>query len=745
MGITEGTLRRPASLPLLVTKLHPPPPREQTVVRERLVERLRAAPGIKLTVVAAPAGSGKTTLLGAWRELEQESRPVAWLSLDKGDNDPVVLWSYVLAALKDAIPTLRVSAAPGRVGSSRIMELVLPELINGLTEAGESALVLDDFHRLSSGAARDSIAWFIERAPATFRLLLATRSEPGLPMATLRAHASLLELRAADLAFTRGEAAELLNDRLELGLAPASVDGLVERTEGWPAGLYLAALSLRAVEDREAFVARFGGESRHVVDFLVDEVLEAHDPVVQTLMLRSSVLGRLCGSLCDAVLDHEGSARLLEMLAQENLFLMPLDDRGEWYRFHQLFAQLLRVELEHREPGRAAELHRRAFRWHRDNGSVEEAIDHALQASAFEEAGQLIAAAWPESVTIGQHETVLAWLERFPSDVIEEHVHLLLVKAWVLSLSGRREATAEAIDALEQFAPFRPEPLPDGFSSLESSLATLRGAVPWGDFGSGLKNALRAAELEAVTAPWRSVVCGAVGGCLYFSGQFDEADRWLDESIELALARGHWRVVVASLAIRSLVAGELGDVDAQVLLADRATGIAAEHGLEDVEAEVFIARGASLVAQGRFAEALPVFERGAFLARPARHPRALALVLIRQAALLTAMGRHNEASPLVEEARAVVDTCPDPRMLADWLATVDRRPSVLRGSDNGELSERELVVLRMLGGRLSERDIGRELYLSHNTIHSHTKSIYRKLGVSSRSAALDHARELGII
>jgi LuxR family maltose regulon positive regulatory protein len=732
-------------LPLLVTKLHPPPRREQTVARDRLVERLRAAPGIKLTVVAAPAGSGKTTLLGAWRELEQETRPVAWLTLDKGDNDPVVLWSYVLAALRDAVPMLNVSASPERIGAARLLDVLLPELINGLSAAGEVALVLDDFHHLSSGAARESVTWFIDRVPSSFRLVLATRSEPALPLATLRAHAALLEVRAADLAFTRREAEDLLNDRLELGLEPESVEGLVERTEGWPAGLYLAALSLQAVDDRQGFVARFGGESRQVVDFLVDEVLDAHDPATQTLMLRSSILDRLCGPLCDAVLEHEGSATLLDSLARTNLFLIPLDDRGEWYRFHHLFARLLRVELEHREPGRTTELHLRALAWHRANGSVDEAVGHALQVDAFAEAGELIAGTWIDYVSVGRHETVLAWLERFPDDMLQGNAALRLVQAWILSLTGRQEAALEAIDAVERLATILTGPLPDGFSSLEASLATLRGTVPWGDFGTGLENAFRASELEPLTSPFRPIVCLAVGACLYFSGRFDEGDHWLEESIEPALDRGQWRVAASSLALRSLVAEELGRHDEQILLADSAVELAREHGLEEVEGELFIAVGASLETQRRFDEALAAFERGVFLSRPLRHPRPLGLLLIRQAALLQAVGRRDDALPLIEEARMVVDSCPDPRLLAERLEALERHPRPGRGSDSGELSERELVVLRLLGGRLSERDIGRELYLSHNTIHSHTKSIYRKLGVSSRSEALHHARELGLI
>ena len=274
---------------------------------------------------------------------------------------------------------------PEHVDAATVVDVVLPELINALAAFGPAALVLDDFHELTSGPARDSLAWFIDRVPSTFQLVIATRSEPGLSLGALRAHGELLELRAAELGFDATEAAALLNDLLGLGLEREQVEALVERTEGWPAGIYLAALSLQATPDRSEFVSRFSGGNRHVVDFLVDEVLNHHDPDVQTLMLHSSILGRMCGPLCDAVLEKEGSAERLRELARTNLFLVPLDDRGEWYRFHQLFAQLLRVELEHREPGLAPTLHRRALAWHREHGTIEEALEHAFGAESAKE------------------------------------------------------------------------------------------------------------------------------------------------------------------------------------------------------------------------------------------------------------------------------------------------------------------------------------------------------------------------
>jgi LuxR family transcriptional regulator, maltose regulon positive regulatory protein len=742
----QGAGRGPYGLPpLLMTKLHPPPRREQTVVRDRLLDRLRAGPGIKLTVVAAPAGSGKSTLLGAWRELEQETRPVAWLTLDEGDDDPVVLWSYVLAALRDVLPDLEVSASPERVGPSRLVDLLLPELVNELTVRGEAALVLDDFHRLSSGPARESIAWFIDRAPTSFRLLLATRSEPRLPLAALRAHSALIEVRAEELAFTPSEADALLNDRLDLGLKTERVAGLVERTEGWPAGLYLAGLSLQAADDRDAFASRFGGESRDVVDFLVDEVLAAHDDATQELMLRSSILDRLSGPLCDAVLGQEGSAEVLATLSRVNLFLLPLDDRGQWYRFHHLFAQLLRVELEHREPSRVPELHSRAYEWHKAFGSIDAAIRHALAAGRYDDAAELIAVHWFDYLNAGRTATVLAWLDRLPDELVRQDSRLQLVAAWLHAISGNEQASVTAAAAVERLGSLEEGPLPDGFSSVGASLAAVRGLIPWGDVGAGLENALRAAELEPPESPWRAMVCLALGVCLYYSNELDEADLRFDEAAELALAREQWRIGALSLAMRSFVAGDQGMVDDRLRLASHGASVAREHGLDAVDGEVLHALAAALAANGQREEALRLFDRAVAVIRLDRHRISLAHALLSWATALRAAGMREAAAAATDEAREILDSCRDPGPMPKRIAAPQSPRRIQRQTNGTELSARELVVLRMLGGTLSERDIGRELYLSHSTIHSHTKSIYRKLGVSSRSDALHHARELGLI
>jgi LuxR family maltose regulon positive regulatory protein len=731
---------------LIATKLRPPAVRDQVVARERLLEPLRAGSGLGLGLVACPAGYGKTTLLAEWREAEAARKPVAWLTLDEGDNDPVVFWSYVIEALRRACPAISLPTSPQMVGAASIVHMVLPRLVNELDDLGEVALILDDFHRLSGGVARESIAWFVDHAPPTFQLVLSTRTEPDLPLAALSAHGELLELRAGDLRFTSEEADAFLNDRLRLGLTPEDVEGLLGKTEGWPAGLYLAALSLQHVGDRHAFVRRFGGSNRHVIDFLVTEVLEAHAPPVQALMLRASVLERLSGPLCDAVLEEQDSAAMLDALSRTNLFLVPLDDEGRWYRFHHLFAQLLRVELERREPGLAPALHRRAYSWHRDHGTTDEAIQHAIEAEEYAAAAELIQGPWISYANTCRYDTLLAWLRRLPDEILSGDVHLLLIQAWVLSLSARREEAALAIAAVERLGELGAGPLRDGFSSVEASLTMLRACFPWGDIGAQLENGRRAAELEGPGSPWRPLACWAVGMGLYFRGEPDEADRWLAESAALAPASAQWLAGEASLAYRSWIAGERGRLEEQRALAETAAEFVREHGTEKVIGVAPLALGVSLAARGKPEEALPLIERGVALSRTFGQPIQLANALLSQASALRALGEYKRAADAIAEARSVLESCPDPGILAERLTAVGRPPQIRRGrSGDQQLTQRELRVLKLLHGNLSERAIGRELYVAHNTVHSHVRSIYRKLAVSSRADALKRGRELRLL
>ncbi len=437
-----------ASGPILITtKLRPPPLSDQVVLRSALLERLSSGSDRRLTLVAGPAGFGKTTLLASWHEAAAGQQSLGWLTLDEHDSDPVVLWSYVIAALGRACPAISpalTAIVPGVSGLDR----ALPLLINELCRLDAVTLVLDDCHWLSGSAAGDSLGWFIRRVPDTFRLVLATRTESPWPLGAMRAHGEMLELTADELRFTTAEADAFLNERLGLGLTYAEISGLVQRTEGWPAGLSLAAGSLRRATDRHGLISRLGPATGHMADFLMAEVLAAHEPAVQALLLRCSILDRLNGPLCDAVLDGTQSGTSLEALSRTNLFVVPVPGERGWYRVSPVFGQFLRAELQRREPGLVQALHQRAASWHRDAGTAHEAIRHAVAAGAYADAADLILASWVTYASDGRHDLVLAWIRQLPAEAVAAG-GLLPVEAWLASLSDAWQQAGRAIAASE--------------------------------------------------------------------------------------------------------------------------------------------------------------------------------------------------------------------------------------------------------------------------------------------------------
>ena len=398
----------------------------------------------------------------------------------------------------------------------------------------------------------------------------------------------------------------------------------------------------------DAFVRNFGGSNRHVVDFLVSEVLDAHTPLEQALMLHTSILERLTGPLCDAVMNQEGSAEMLDGLLKSSLFLVPLDDEAGSYRFHHVFAQLLRVELERREPGLTPDLVR-AYSWHCDHGTTDEAIQHAVAAEAFPEAVELIETFWIRYANTWRYDTVLTWLRQLPDKVLTSEVHLLLIQAWVLSLSARQEEAVRAIAAVEQLDHLDEGPLRDGFSSARASLTLLRAGFPWGDVGAQLECARRATELEGPGSPWRPLASWAVGVALYFKGQHEEADEWFEESAALAPASAQWLSGTSSLAYRSLIAGEKGHIDKQRTLAESAAEFGWEHGTEEAVGTVPLAIAASLAARSRSQEAMPLSEHAVDLARTFGQPIQVAHALLAQVPVLRAVGEHKAASAAIAD------------------------------------------------------------------------------------------------
>jgi LuxR family transcriptional regulator, maltose regulon positive regulatory protein len=510
----------PLASPALVwSKLVPPTPRAGLIIRAGLQSLLQARLEAKLCLLEAPAGFGKTTLLAQWRASGGGGR-VAWVSLDEGDNDPIRFWVYVVEALRAVEPGVGTAALQALQRTSLDHErVVLPGLLNDLQAVGSPLfLVLDDYHLVTNPACHQTLTFFLDHLPAGAHVVLATRVDPPLPLARMRARQELTELRVAELQFTGEEAHALLSASMGLQLTAEDVERLTERTEGWAAGLYLAGLSLRGRQDPSAFIAAFSGDNRHVADYLAADVLARQPSEVTTFLLRTSVLRRLSGPLCDAMLEIEGSSGRLEELERSNLFLVPLDDRREWYRYHQLFGELLRLELASREPRLVLALHRRAAAWHRVAGEVDEAIYHATVAGEFTAAGELIASHWLAYWRGGRRATVARWLEGLPEEAITADPPVAFVTAWIGSFSGASKQECDRWLIVLEDASWEGR-LPEGIRSLAFGAALTRAAVLFDDVGRAVRAARRALELAGPqSSPFWWMAQAALGHALTCRG-----------------------------------------------------------------------------------------------------------------------------------------------------------------------------------------------------------------------------------
>jgi LuxR family transcriptional regulator, maltose regulon positive regulatory protein len=736
---------------LVWTKLAAPAPRAGLLPRAGLQSLLQASLQAKLCLLAAPAGSGKTTLLAQWGQAAGGSR-VAWVSLDERDNDPTRFWSYLVAALRTVEPGVGTVALEALRGPSVELErVVVPSLVNDLATVGAPlVLVLDDYYLITDAICHQTLGLFLDHLPPAVHVVLSTRLDPPLPLARMRARGQLTELRAAELHFTDEETAALLNDSMGLALPPEDVARLAERTEGWAAGLVLAGLSLRGRPDPSGFIASFHGDDRHVADYLVAEVLERQPPELRAFLLRTSVLERLSGPLCDAVLETKGSAARLGELERSSLFVVPLDDRREWYRYHQLFADLLRLQLGSREPGLVPVLHRRAAAWHQAAGQIDDAIGHASAAGEFGQAGALIAQHWLGSWRGGRRATVARWLQGLPQDAITADPPVAFVAAWIGGFSGAAKPHTDRWLAAVEDQAWDGE-LPEGISSLAFGAALTRAVLVFDDVGRALWAARRALELAGPQpSPFHWMAQAALGQARYLSGHTAEMRAPLEALVQRVSPIDQPYAVVNSLALLALVTGDQDDHQTAAALAARATETAEVQGLtaEPLSGIVHLALGRALLRQGKLAEAeerlewaLEVFGIDAMAVH-----RGHGLLLL--AAVRHAAGDPPGAAALLEETRELVQQLTDPGMLPALVgqaqpalsATPRRRIEVTT-----PLTGRELTVLWLLPTQLSTREISRELSVSVTTVRSQVQAIYRKLGVSSRAEAVTQARQLGLL
>ena len=536
-------LRREAGMsqPLIETKLFRPTARQGLVARPRLHARLDRGLAARLMLVSAPAGFGKTTLLADWLASAEPSTGGmsgrgAWLALDAADNDPSRFWRYAVAALRtvlpgvgeDALTLLRDSRTPP-------VEMFLTALVNELATAeGDTILVLDDYHLIDAPAVHEGVAFLLAHLPAALHLVLATRSDPPLPLPRLRAGGDLVEVRAADLRFTGQEAASYLNGVMGLELRPGDVHALEGRTEGWIAALQLAALSMTGREDVSGFIAGFAGDDRYVVDYLVEEVLQRLPADVQDFLLRTSVLDRMNGALCNAVTGQDGGRAMLEGLERDNLFVVPMDDRRHWYRYHHLFADVLRGRLLDERPGLVAELHAQAATWHELEGDAAEAIRHLLLGGNFVRAAELIETVLPALRRDRREATLRKWLEALPTDVLWARPVLCHSLAGARMSTGQFDGVEELLDATEHWL---------------NLAADVPSASPPGQIVDGDEYN----RLPADVAVHRA-------GLALVRGEVEQTTTHARRALDLAGADDHL-TRGAALALRGLAAWSTGDLD----------------------------------------------------------------------------------------------------------------------------------------------------------------------------------------
>ncbi len=748
-----GTLDKPrgsspsAPFPILESKLIPPFGRRGIVPRVDLLRRLEGSGGVPVVAIAAPPGYGKTTLLVQWAA--RDARTFVWLSIDGRDNDPVVLLTYIAVALdrSERIDPAVFSAlaSPG----VPVSETALPRL--GSAVASRTlpfVLVMDDAHLLQDRECLDHVLALVEHLPKGSQLAIAGRGESPLPSGRLRAEGRVVEIGPGDLAMDSGEAASLLRGA-GVDVPAARCVELSRRTEGWPVALYLAALSLRMGAAGNGGIAP-GGDDRFLVDYLQSVLLSRLSREVVSFLTRTSVLEHMSGPLCDAVLERAGSADLLEWLERSNLLLIPLDRRRRWYRYHHLFREHLRAKLERGEPGAARRLVLRAAAWCEDNGLPEEAIEYAMDAGDTDRVARLVVdGAFPMYRT-GRLATLQRWFDWLDDNgQIEEYPALAVLGSWYHLTVGHLAASERWAEAAQRGSLVGT--LPDGSTSIDGWLALRRALL----CPQGLEQTRKDAELAKRLLPLDSLLRApallVLGMAHLGAGAPERADAILADTVEVAEDAGATVAGVDALAERAVLAMRRDDWHQAELLVERGRTVIREARLDDYVTTILLYAAAARVAihRGDVPPARDHLARAQRLRPQMTHAVPFYAVqtrleLVRAYIALTDVAG---ARSVLREVDDLLRRQPDLGILGEEADELRSRLETMRADVIGasSLTAAELRLLPLLATHYSFREIGERLHLSPHTVKTQAIAIYRKLGVSSRSQAIQHAQDLGLL
>lgn len=722
-----------------------PPFGPQLVRRPRLVNRLLRSPSARLVLLTAPAGYSKTTCLAEWAAAEK--RPFAWLTAHTRHDDSARLVASIVEVLQEIEPidpdVLTALATP----DPSIPTVGLPRLGRSLQGCGQPfVLVIDDVHAITSPEALEVLHTVVECLPVGAQLALASRTELPLPLGRMRAHRQLVELTRADLSMTRAESGELLA-RIGLELSPVQLDAILDRTEGWPAALYLAGLALADQSDTSAAVASFAGDDRIVVDYLRDEFLAAAEPTTLSFLTRSSVLDELSGPLCDAALERSDSARVLRDLARSNPLVVSLDRRDGRYRYHRLFGEMLRSELRRREPDETeARIHSRASRWYAARFDPDHAIDHAIAAGELERAGQLIWLAFPELSGRGRIATLVRWLDQIGDGSVARSPALALCAAHAELARGRGDRAAHWSRVAAGIAKSTgtSESIQADICLLDATLA-INGVVQMD------KDAARASELHPAEAPWQASCYLYRGVSSHLTGHPERALPMLQEGVRRGAVVSPI-IQVISLAQLALIAVQDGDWDRASGLIAQARAQVRRCGLSGYPSIVIVFATSALThsREGWVERAQADSEDATRLLAllrdfPPWFEVEARLVLFRACVRLDDL---DSARVLLDEASRFLERTPDAIILRAWLsesmAALESASTERRGRE-WSLTKAELRTLQYLPSHLSFREIGERIHVSPNTVKTQAQAVYRKLDASSRAEAVLRARDAGLL
>ena len=738
---------------LITTKLLIPTPRQGLVSRPELLDCLSRGIDGKFTLISASSGYGKTTLMAEWCAKQGKDYPLAWVSLDKGDNDPARFLSYLIAALQNAEDGLGQDTSTLIQGAQNPFdESILSVLVNEISAVPlDFIMVLEDYHVIELPEIHQVIVFLLEHMPPQMHLVILTRSDPPFPLARYRACGELAEIRIKDLRFSPDAATVLLNDIARLGLSDESIQTLLGRTEGWITGLQLAALSLNEHESPSDMISAFGRGHDYIVDYFAEEILERQPDTLKKFLLQTSVLDRLNASLCEAVTGQPDGQATLEHLEKANLFLTSLGNEYSWYRYHHLFADVLQNRLQRFYPAEIPVLHQKAAHWFEQNDLDMEAIEHALSANDSQHAARMAERYGVNLLRNGNLATLMSWFNRLPETAFEDYPRLSVYRAWALLLAGMKADIEKYMLAAEESAKSKNllDELRGDFAAVLAYNASLQG-----DMELAYDKAHEALEwLTNDNYTVRSVMAFVLGGIYYMRRDFPRAIAAMQEASRVGEQSRNFNVAVSALsAVGSIYLGQ-GDLDQ----AEKAFSKALEfskgrHGrFLPIASNAFSGMAELCLLNMDFEQARQWAVKGLGLGEQWINPDSRVGCLLTLAKVSHQEGGFNEARSKLDEAKRVASTrvltqgTVEQIQACETFLSEKSPDAAIQNPLIDPLSEREIEVLALFAEGLSNQEVAEKLIISLGTVKAHSSNIYRKLDASNRAQAVIKARELNLL